>query len=64
MQFHTPESLEAKELTHQAYERIRREDVTPAERSEARAFQRQVNAVLFTPPGTDRIRNYPERTDG
>ncbi len=23
MQFHTPESLEAKELTHEAYERIR-----------------------------------------
>ena len=63
VQFHTPESLEAKELTHQAYERIRGVDVTPAERREARAFQRQVNALLSTPPGTDRIKDYPEKTD-
>ena len=56
MQFHTPESLEAKELTHQAYERIRGSDATPAERREARAFQRQVNALLPTPPGTDRVK--------
>lgn len=63
MQFHTPESLEAKELTHQAYERIRASDTTPAERREARAFQLQVNALLRTPPGTDRIKNYPEKAD-
>jgi hypothetical protein len=64
MQFHTPESLEAKELTHQAYERIRASDATPAERREARAFQRRVNALLPLPPGTDRIKDYPEKTDG
>jgi hypothetical protein len=64
MQFHTPESLEAKELTHQAYERIRGPDATPAERREARAFQRQVNELLPTPPGTDRVKNYPERANG
>jgi hypothetical protein len=64
MQFHTPESLEAKELTHQAYERIRGSDATPAERREAREFQRRVNALLPTPPGTDRVKDYPEKTDG
>jgi hypothetical protein len=64
MQFHTPESLEAKELTHQAYERIRGSDATPGERREARAFQRRVNALLPTPPGTDRIKDYPEKNDG
>jgi hypothetical protein len=64
MQFHTPESLEAKELTHQAYERIRGSDATPAERREAKTFQRQVNALLPIPPGTDRIKDYPEKTDG
>ncbi|HEX7162711.1 MAG TPA: hypothetical protein VF223_15920 [Trebonia sp.] len=64
MQFHTPESLEAKELTHQAYERIRGSDATPTERREARAFQRQVNALLPIPLGTDRIKDYPEKTDG
>jgi hypothetical protein len=63
MQFHTPESLEAKELTHKAYERIREADAAPAERREARAFQRQVNALLATPLGTDRIKDYPEKTD-
>jgi hypothetical protein len=60
MQFHTPESLEAKELTHQAYEGIRGPDTTPAERREARAFQRRVNDFLLAPPGTDRIKDYPE----
>lgn len=64
MQFHTPESLEAKELTHQAYERIRGSDATPTERREARVFQRQVNALLPIPAGTDRIKDYPEKTDG
>jgi hypothetical protein len=63
MQFHTRESLEAKELTHEAYERIRAPEVTPAERREARGFQRQVIALLHAPPGTNRIENYPEKTD-
>jgi len=61
MQFHTFESLEAKELTHEAYERIRGSDVTTAERREARVFQHRVNAALATPPGTDRIKDYPEK---
>jgi hypothetical protein len=64
MQFHTPESLEAKELTHQAYERIRASEATPTERREAKAFQRQVNSLLPIPLGTDRIKDYPEKTDG
>ena len=63
MQFHTLESLEAKELTHGAYERIRGSAVTSAERREARVFQHRVNAMLSTPPGTDRIKDYPERAD-
>jgi hypothetical protein len=64
VQFHTPESLAAKELTHQAYERIRSPNTTPAERREARLFQRHVNELLPTPPGVERIKNYPERNDG
>jgi hypothetical protein len=64
MQFHTPESLEAKELTHQAYERIRGSEATPMERREAKAFQRQVNSLLPIPLGTDQIKDYPEKTDG
>jgi hypothetical protein len=60
MQFHTPESLEAKELTHRAYERIRG-PASPAERSELEDFQRRVNERLGTPPGTAEIRDFPEK---
>jgi hypothetical protein len=60
VQFHTPASLEAKELTHKAYERIRSTSVSATERSELEAFQRRVNALLDTPPGTTEIRDFPE----
>jgi len=63
MQFHTPESLEAKELTHQAYERIRG-TASAVERQELEAFQRQVNAVIVTPPGAAGIEDFPEKNDG
>jgi hypothetical protein len=63
MQFHTPESLEAKELTHRAYERIRGSGVTPAERRELRAFQQRANAQLMTPPGIAAIKDFPEKTE-
>jgi hypothetical protein len=64
MQFHTPESLEAKELTHEAYERIRGADTSRAERSELRAFQRRVNALLVTPPDIAKIKDFPEKNSG
>jgi hypothetical protein len=60
VQFHTPESLEAKELTHGAYERTRG-SVGPGERAELESFQRQVNAYLVTPEGTEEIADYPEK---
>jgi hypothetical protein len=60
VQFHTPESLVAKELTHKAYERIRSTD-SPEERREMKAYQRQVNALLVTPPGTAEIKDFPEK---
>ena len=63
VQFHTPESLEAKEVTHGAYERIR-SSASPAERQELEAFQRQVNAFLITPEGAEEIKDYPEKRDG
>ena len=61
VQFHTPASLEAKELTHKAYERIRSTDTSATERDELEAFQRRVSALLDTPPGTTEIRDYPEK---
>jgi hypothetical protein len=63
MQFHTPESHEAKELTHPAYERIRSNTASPAEERELDEFQRRVNAYLAAPPGTDRIKDIPEWND-
>ncbi len=59
VQFHTPESLEAKELTHGAYERIR-SSASPTERRELEAFQRQVNAFLINPEDLRKIKDYPE----
>ncbi len=69
MQFHTPESLEAKELTHEAYERIRANAALPIEEQdfvqgqELDDFQRRVNTLIATPPGTDRIKDFPEKND-
>jgi hypothetical protein len=60
VQFHTPESLEAKELTHKAYERIRSTD-SREQRREMKAYQRHVNALLVTPPGTAEIKDFPEK---
>jgi hypothetical protein len=70
MQFHTTESLEAKELTHEAYERLRANAALPVdeqdlvEEHELESFQRRVNALIATPQGTDRIKDFPERNDG
>jgi hypothetical protein len=63
MQFHTPESLEAKELTHEAYERLRRPEAETSqiERDELEDFQRRANALITTPPRTDTIKDFPEK---
>jgi hypothetical protein len=63
VQFHTTESLGAKELTHGAYERLRRpeDETTPVERDELEEFQRRVNVLLVAPPGSEEIREFPER---
>lgn len=63
MQFHTPESLNAKELTHEAYERLRRPEIETSqeERDKLQDFQRQVNALIATPPYAEIIKNFPEK---
>jgi hypothetical protein len=60
VQFHTEESLDAKQLTHGAYERIRA-TVTLSERAELKNFQRQVNAFLVMPENADEIKDYTEK---
>jgi hypothetical protein len=70
MQFHTPESLEAKELTHEAYERIRAGAALPVdeqdlvEQQKLEGFQRRVNSLIATPSGTDRIKDFLEKNHG
>ena len=63
MQFHTLESVEAKELTHKAYERIR-SSASAVERRELEAFQSQVNTLIVTPPGTAGIEDFSEKNHG
>ena len=65
VQFHTPQSREAKELTHQAYERLRDPLTSKAEETELEAYQRRVNAFVKRPPDVFRIEDYPpEKRDG
>jgi hypothetical protein len=65
VQFHTAQSREAKELTHQAYERLRDPLTSKAEESELEAYQRRVNALVRRPPDVFRIEDYPpEKRDG
>ncbi len=69
VQFHTKASLEAKELTHEAYERIRSitEQTPEADRetAELKEFQRQVNVKVAIPPGASEYEDYrPEKRNG
>ena len=69
VQFHTKASLDAKELTHKAYERIRSiTEQTPEsdhETAELKEFQRQVNAKVTIPPGAPEYEDYrPEKRNG
>jgi hypothetical protein len=58
VQFHTLESYQTKQLTHQAYERLRTDAAPGAERPELRAFQRDASARIPMPDGATEIPNY------
>jgi hypothetical protein len=59
VQFHTQTSLEAKEETHWAYEKLRTGVPTPAEQRELEDFQTRTTARLAIPPGSRDIPDYP-----
>jgi hypothetical protein len=59
VQFHTAASLEAKEITHPAYEKLRIGVPTPAEQRELEDFQKRITADVPIPPGATGIPNYP-----
>ena len=58
VQVHTPESFEAKELTHGAYERMRNIGPESSERKELYDYQELVSRKIPTPPGALDIKNY------
>ncbi len=66
VQFHTQASLDAKELTHRAYERLRGKAAKDDEREELEAFQSAVSARIPIPPGATEIEDYSprEKRDG
>ena len=52
-----------KELTHQAYERLRRpeSETSQSERDKLEDFQRRVNALVPAPPYSETIEDFPEK---
>ena len=61
VQFHTPESFNAKQLTHDAYERIRNPNTTDLERDELHSFQESASTIIPLPAGALSIPNYRKR---
>jgi hypothetical protein len=61
VQFHTRISFEAKQLTHDAYERLRSGQLDEFEKMVLKAFQRKVSADVPSPLGATDIPDYPER---
>ena len=59
IQFHTHASLEAKQFTHGAYEKIRDPCTPRDERDKLQEFQRQVSADIPVPRDAIDIRDYP-----
>lgn len=62
LQFHTPESLDAKEnRTHRAYRPLRSPGTSHAERRDLQAYQVYVTAAVPWPPRVEIIRDQEER---
>jgi hypothetical protein len=59
VQFHTHISFEAKQLTHDAYERCRNNRADEFEKMVLKAFQRKVSAEVSAPLGAVDIPDYP-----
>ena len=61
VQFHSRISFEAKQLTHDAYKRLRSQQADEFEKMVLKAFQRKVSAEVPMPPGAADIPDYSER---
>lgn len=60
VQFHTLASWDAKQRTHDSYERIENPATTPEERARLRVYQRQVVSLVPVPPGALEFVTYKE----
>jgi len=58
VQFHTPDSWETKQGTHESYQRIESYTTLAAEREHLRAYQREASALIPIPPGSLEIPDY------
>jgi hypothetical protein len=58
VQFHTPQSWEAKQQTHGTYERIDNPDTPVGDVERLRAYQRSVSSSLEIPDRWNEIRDY------
>jgi hypothetical protein len=61
VQFHTLIGYEAKQVTHDAYERLRTYQADEFEKMVLKAFQRKVSSEVPIPLGATDIADYPER---
>jgi hypothetical protein len=61
VQFHTPASWDAKQRTHDSYEKIQNPATTPEERARLRAYQREISASVPIPPGALEFAPYKEK---
>jgi len=58
VQFHTPESWEAKQRTHDIYEKLCNTRITPVERKQLEEEQGRIVAAIPVPPSADNISYY------
>jgi hypothetical protein len=58
IQFHTDESWQAKQQTHDSYEKITDPATPPAQRERLRDYQREVSSGVASPHGCEAITNY------
>ena len=61
VQFHTQESWDAKQKTHEAYEKIHTKGTSVEDIERLRAYQREVSAGVPIPPGALEIQPYKKK---
>jgi hypothetical protein len=60
VQFHTPASWDAKQRTHDSYEKVQDPATTPEDRARLKAYQREVATSAPIPPGALEFAPYKE----